>query len=117
MRSKRQKTNQALSSEDVANLAIFKNAIKESNTLRTLDMKKKIIQMKQSSIFNLKEKKDVRKEEQNNISIVRRKALDQMSKFEIQDPFNTKKPQNSVSLDAILKDIDQLSLSKNDKKS
>ena len=27
MRSKRQKTSQALSSEDVANLAIFKNAI------------------------------------------------------------------------------------------
>ena len=112
MRSKRQKTSQALSSEDVANLAIFKNAIKESNTLRTLDMKKKVMQMKQSPIFNLKVKKDSNKEESKNTGIVRMKALDQMSRFEVTDPFDAKKTVNSVSLDFILKEIDQLSLQK-----
>ena len=50
-------------------------------------MKKKVMQMKQSTIFNLKEKKDLKKEEEKNVSIARMKALDQMSKFQVQNPF------------------------------
>ena len=79
-------------------------------------MKKKVMQMKQSTIFNLKEKKDFKKEEEKNVSIARMKALDQMSKFQVQNPFQSKKPENAVSLDWILKDIDQLSLKKNEKR-
>lgn len=36
LRNKRQKNIQTISSEDVANLTIFKNAVKESNTLRNI---------------------------------------------------------------------------------
>lgn len=51
LRNKRSKNTQSISSEDVANLTIFKNAIKESNTLRNIEMKKKIISLKQSTLF------------------------------------------------------------------
>lgn len=51
MESKKDRT--ALSSDDVANLSIFKNAIKQNNQLRTFDLHKKMIQLKQSPIFML----------------------------------------------------------------
>lgn len=49
---------QGLNTEDVANLAIFKNAIKESNNYRTLDTKKKMMQLKLSPIYNMNPKKE-----------------------------------------------------------
>lgn len=57
MRNKKQKNLNTLSSEDVANLTIFKNSIKESNQLRTFDLKKKMMSLKQSPIFALNQNK------------------------------------------------------------
>ena len=57
MRNKKQNKLNTLSSEDVANLTIFKNAVKESNQLRVFDLKKKMMELKQSSIFTLNQKK------------------------------------------------------------
>ena len=53
MRNKKNKTANSISSEDVANLTIFKNALKEANTFRNIEVKKKLMQLKQSPIFSL----------------------------------------------------------------
>lgn len=60
MRNKRNKNTsiQGLNSEDVANLAIFKNAIKESNNMRTLEIKKKMMQLKLSPIYKMNAKEE-----------------------------------------------------------
>lgn len=54
MRNIKQRNANMMSTEDVANLAIFKNSIKESNQLRTYDVKKKLMVLKQSPIYTLK---------------------------------------------------------------
>lgn len=54
LNKKQRSTN--LSSEDVAGLAIFKNAIKESSMLRNVDLKKKLGSLKQSLVFTLGDK-------------------------------------------------------------
>ena len=54
MRNKKQRNPTTMASQDVANLTIFKNAIKQSNQLRNLDIKKKMMTLKQSPIYLLK---------------------------------------------------------------
>lgn len=81
-----------MSTEDVASLTIFKNVIKESNQLRAVDMKKKMMHLKQSPIFNLRQSKKI--EDENQVSVARTKALDQISKFTITNPFSNKKNSN-----------------------
>lgn len=53
MRNKKQNKLNTMSSEDVASLTIFKNAVKESNQLRVFDLKKKMMQLKQSPIYTI----------------------------------------------------------------
>jgi hypothetical protein len=44
-------SNVNVGSEEVTSLAIFKNVLNECQTLRTMDLKKKILQMKQSPLI------------------------------------------------------------------
>jgi hypothetical protein len=74
MRSKKQKGSSTLSVEDVTNLTIFKNAIKEISLLRTYDLKKKMMSLKQSPIFTLNNKSKV--VQSNMLSTIRSKAFD-----------------------------------------
>lgn len=63
--------------------------------------------LKQSPIYLLKDSNNKRAEDER-VTTARSKALDQISKFTIWDPFSTSKNANEASLDAILLDIDKL---------
>ena len=115
LRNKKQKNINSISSEDVANLTIFKNAIKESNMFRNIEIKKKLIQLKQSPLFTPEDNQvneDIVKK-----SALRRKGLEELSKLKVNDPFSAKHHNNVAVVDNLMIEANKLKFEEKERKS
>lgn len=66
--------------------------------------------LKQSPIYNYNTV--TKSDEEKKISVARAKALDQISKFTVNDPFATKKNSTEANMELILLEIDRLNQNK-----
>lgn len=111
MRNKKHKPAQSISSEDVANLTIFKNALKEANTFRNISIKKRLMQLKQSPIFSLSSESTHTESGEKRLTL-RRKGLDELSKLKVNDPYAVKQGDNAVVVDNLLVEANKLEFEK-----
>ena len=64
--------------------------MKECNSLRKIETKKKLLELKYSSIYQ-EEPQNNKRDEESKKSTIRRKGLEELSKISISDPFAVKK--------------------------
>ena len=74
--------------------------------MRNLEVKKKLISLKQSPIYSLQP--NAISEDSNKRISLRRKGLEELSKVKINDPYSVKQTDNSVVVDNLLIESNKL---------
>jgi hypothetical protein len=88
-RTKEKKMSTALlssSSEEVTSMAIFKNVLQECHTLRTLELKKRILHLKQSPLLAKLNPEQNEGPKASEAQVIRRKAMEAMCSVKVSDP-------------------------------